>query len=71
MSNLDGDAFGLGGGTDHIDRKAGQRGDVDVLHVETELAGDDPRDVEQVLDHAALCGGIPLDRLERSDDPLR
>ena len=70
VKDLDRDALGLRSGPDHIDGQARQRGDVDILHVEAELAGDDARDVEQIFDHPALRCGVPLDRLERSRRPL-
>ena len=40
--------------------------EVDGPHVEAQLAGDDARDVEQVLDELRLRARVALDRLERA-----
>src|SRR4051794_6552407 len=39
-------------------------GQVDGLDVQPELAGDDPADVQQVVDELCLRHGVPLDRLQ-------
>jgi hypothetical protein len=58
----------VGGRTHGVDRFLDHFADVDRTHLEAELPGDDPRDVEQIFDQLRLYLGVPLDRLEGAGD---
>jgi len=60
--------LGVRGRPHHLERGAGHRGEVDRADVDAELAADDPRDVEQVVDELRLRPGVALDDLERVRD---
>ena len=62
------DAAGLGRGPLRIERHLDEAWEVHRLDVETELAGDDPGDVEEVVDERHLGDDVALDRLERVRD---
>ena len=53
-ARLEADALGVGGGPHRLDRRLDHGRELDRLHVEPQLAGDDPRHVEQVLDELRL-----------------
>jgi hypothetical protein len=55
---------GVDGGLDHSR-------DVDRREVKAHVTGDDPRHVQQVVDEAGLCDGVPLDDGERVLAPRR
>src|SRR6266545_4357528 len=58
------DALLLGRTPERLDGFLDQRREVQHAKVELRLAGDDARDVEEVVDELRLKTRIPLDRLE-------
>ena len=60
----DADALGLGGRQDRRQRRVDDLGQAHPLDVQAELAGDDPREVEQVLDELGLDLGVAVDGVE-------
>ena len=62
-------AFGVGPA--RLDRLVDDRHEVDGQAPEPELAGGEPRDLEQILDQPGLRLGVALDFLERPVDALR
>ena len=60
------DALALGGGTDGVQRGLDDGGRLHRAHVQAQLAGDDARDVQQVLDELALRACVALDGLQRA-----
>ncbi len=58
------DALGLGREPDGVERGLRDGGHVDGAHLDLELSGDDPGDVEQILDELRLRGGVALDGLQ-------
>ena len=61
-----GQILARGGGAHGLDRRLHHRDRVHDPDFEAQLAADDPRDVEQVLDQLALSARVPLDGLERA-----
>ena len=64
-------ALGVGGGPHGVDRRPDDGRQVDPLHVQPHLAGDDAAHVQQVLDDLRLRAGVALDDLAgpRPDRP--
>ena len=58
------DVFGLGLALDGLDGAAHDRPEVEAVHVETELAGDDAADVEQIGDQLRLQAGVARHHVE-------
>src|SRR5205823_10129664 len=62
---LEHDGLGLGAEGDGVERRFDDGADVHRLELEAELAGDDARDVEQVVDQLRLQLGVAVDHLQR------
>ena len=60
----DGDVLGFGGWPGGLEGVAHDVAEIDRREVEAQLARDDPRHVEDVLDELDLDGGVALDDLE-------
>ena len=54
----------LGGGAHGVEGGLDDRGEIDRLHLEPQLAGDDAAHVEQVVDELRLEPRVALDDLE-------
>ena len=65
---LQSNGLGLGRGPDRIKGSLDDGREIDRANVETHLARDNPRDIEEVVDELHLRVGVPHDRVER---PLR
>ena len=63
---VDADRLGVGGGAHRVDRRLDDAHRVDLGDAQAQLAGDDARDVEQVLDQLGLQRGVAVDGLERA-----
>src|SRR3982750_2887710 len=57
-------AFGFGGRADGLDRRLDERVGVNLSDIYSEFAGDDARDVKEVVDELSLRPRVALDRLE-------
>src|SRR5438067_753978 len=68
---LEGDLLRVGRRTDRVDGALDGRRQVDGRQLETQLAGDDARDLEEVLDEASLELRVALDHLERAGPGFR
>ena len=62
------DALNFGERADGVDGGADDGGQINPLHVEANLAGDDAREIEQVFDDLRLAAGVALDDLEGFGD---
>ena len=63
--HLDADALGARRGPHDLDGGFHHGGQIHRAHLEAQLAGDNPRDVEEVLDELRLRAGVALDDVER------
>ena len=57
-------ALGIGGGKDRADGIVDHAAEIHLLHVQAELAGDDPRHIEHVLDDLRQHLGVALENLQ-------
>ena len=64
LDELEAYALGVGRGGHRPDRRLHDGRDVHGPQVELELAGDDPRHVEQLVDDLVLRGGVPDDGVD-------
>jgi hypothetical protein len=68
---LKADALGLGGGPNRVERGLDHRRELHRAQLQSHLAGDDARDIEEVLDQPDLGRGVALDGVERALGPSR
>ncbi len=63
-SERDRNPLGVGRRLNGLDRRLNDRGDLDLPDVEMKLPGDNPGNVEQILDQLRLSRGVSRDRLQ-------
>ena len=68
LDELEENALGVGRGRHRPDRRLDDGADLHGLEIELELARDDPRHVEQLVDDLVLRAGVPDDRVDGGPD---
>jgi len=59
------DALGFRGGPYRLQCRFNERDEIDTLHIQTHLAGDDAAHVEKIIDDLRLRTGVALDHCDR------
>src|ERR1043165_1409278 len=60
------DAFHVGSRAQCVERSVDDRREIEWMQIEPQVAGDDARDVQQIVDKSSLRAGVALDRLDRA-----